>query len=104
MDVLVVTGVIEVAPEDAETFRVAAARAAKATRSDDEGCLLYAFYEDVEKPGTFRVYEEWRDEEALAAHARAPHMDTFRNALSDVEILRREIGKHDGMNPRGLTD
>lgn len=102
MDMLVVTGEIEVAPDDAEAFARAAARAGELTRRHDDGCMLYEFYQSVERPGVFRVYEEWRDEEALRAHARAEHMDGFRQAISSLSILSRNITKHDGTNSRPL--
>jgi len=92
---LVVTGVTEVDPADADKARTAAARAAAITRTED-GCHAYAFYEDVETPGRFRVYEEWRDEAALKAHLATDHIAEFRAVMGGLTILSREIKKMTG--------
>lgn len=92
---LVVTGVTRVASEDAAAARAAQAVVAAATREED-GCYTYAFYEDVETPGRFRVYEEWRDEPALMAHLETAHIAEFRAALGKLTILSRDIKKMKG--------
>ena len=98
---LVVTGVTRVAPEDIATARAATAKVAEKTR-DEDGCYTYAFYEDVEVPGRFRVYEEWRDEAALAAHLATPHIADFRATLGRLTILDREIKKLKGCTAEPL--
>ena len=92
---LVVTGVTQVDPKDAAAARAAQARVAAITRTED-GCHTYAFYEDVEVPGRFRVYEEWRDEDALQAHLAADHIAEFRAAVGRLTVLSREIKKMKG--------
>ena len=87
---LVVTGEIVIADEDIEDAKGAAAQMAKATR-DEPGCITYVFYQHIESPGHFRVYEEWEDENALRAHFEAPHMTEFRAKLSKMSILSRNI-------------
>ena len=91
---LIVTGIIEVDSGDREAVLPAAAAMAVATREED-GCLTYAFYEDIENAGRFRVYEEWRDQAALDAHSRSPHMARFRSALQSVRIVGRAIVKYE---------
>ncbi len=92
---LVVTGIIEIDPADRDAAKIAAAKMAEATR-DEDGCITYAFYEDVEVPGRFRVYEEWESMAALAAHAQTPHMGEFRAALAGMKILSSAIKKIEG--------
>lgn len=87
---LVVTGIVQIAPEDVEVLRSAARIAAAATRQEP-GCVIYEFSEDIETPGRFRVYEEWRSAEDLAAHGKAPHMKAFRAALADATFLGRDL-------------
>ena len=53
---LIVSGVFEIAPSDVPAARDAAEEMARATR-EEEGCFAYAFYEDIENEGTFRVFE-----------------------------------------------
>ncbi len=87
---LVVTGIVQIEPEDVDVLRKAARVAAAATRQEP-GCVVYEFSEDIETPGRFRVYEEWRSAEDLAAHGKAPHMDAFRAALANARFLGREL-------------
>ena len=90
----IVSGIIEVHGEDVEKAVAAAAAMARATRSED-GCITYAFYQDIENPGRFRVYEEWRDQTALEAHFKSPHMVEFGAALKSIRILGRDITNYE---------
>ena len=63
---IVVTGIATVAPESAEALKAAARKMAAASR-EEAGCHAYAFYEDLEVAGRFRVYEEWESAEAAEA-------------------------------------
>ena len=87
---IVVSGIVEIGAASVEAAVSAAAEMARATR-EEVGCISYAFYQDVESSGRFRVFEEWESEEALQAHFKAPHMATFQQALSRLEILGRDI-------------
>ena len=87
---LIVTGVVEVAPEGADALKAAAVEMARATRAED-GCITYAFWQDLEQDNRFRVYEEWRDLPALEAHFHAPHMAVFRDAVGKAGLLSRQI-------------
>lgn len=57
----------------------------------EDGCLEYSVVVDTEfgafqtKFGkdTFLVIEKWRDEDALRAHAAAPHMITYSRTVKD---------------------
>ena len=86
----IVSGIIEVHEDDIDKAVAAASAMAHATRAED-GCITYAFYQDIEKPGRFRVYEEWRDQAALEAHFKAPHMAEFRAALQAIRVLGRDV-------------
>lgn len=90
---IVVSGVIRVAAASEGAAREAALEVARATRGED-GCISYAFYADMEQEGTFRVFEEWRDDAALAAHFKTPHMAAFREKLSKLEFISREVHRY----------
>ncbi|MDF1735996.1 MAG: putative quinol monooxygenase [Minwuia sp.] len=90
---IVVSGVIRVAASSAATARQAVLEVAQATRSED-GCISYAFYADLEQEGAFRVFEEWEDDAALAAHFKTPHMAAFREKLSGLEFISREVHRY----------
>ncbi|MDH3234012.1 MAG: antibiotic biosynthesis monooxygenase [Alphaproteobacteria bacterium] len=87
---IVVSGVIEVAEKDKDLAIEAATAMAAETRKE-AGCRVYAFYQDIENPGAFRVFEEWDDEAALKAHFETPHMGAFRAALAEIGILSRDV-------------
>jgi len=91
---IVVSGLIEIATENREQALAAVVELARASRLET-GCISYAFYEDLERPNCFRVFEEWKDAEALHKHFRAPHMAAFRDRLVGVEILQREIKRYE---------
>lgn len=73
---LVVAGRITVKPERREDAVRLALDVAAETRKE-AGCLSYRFYADLEDPGAFFIFEEWRDQAALTAHFATPHMATF---------------------------
>lgn len=87
---LIVTGVFDLDPAQIDRLRAAAAIMAKATR-DEPGCITYAFWQDIEAPTRFRVYEEWEDRAALEAHFETPHMQVWRAALAEGGLLSRDI-------------
>jgi quinol monooxygenase YgiN len=57
----------------------------------EDGCLLYAYAEDVLEPGLLRVTELWRDEAALAAHLTAPHLAEWRSSWSKFGVSERRL-------------
>lgn len=98
---VIVTGIIHIDAADAEAAKAAASNMAVATRAED-GCITYAFYEDIENPGRFRVYEEWRDLAALGAHGKAPHMADFRKALAGLNVLGTDLKMIEGGTEKPL--
>ncbi|MEM7271146.1 MAG: putative quinol monooxygenase [Pseudomonadota bacterium] len=98
---IVVTGVIEVDAEHVWPATTAAAKMVAETEKED-GCITYRFYVDISNTSMFRVYEEWRDDDALAAHFRTPHMAEFQNALKGFRILRRELVKFEVTETQAL--
>ena len=90
---IVVSGVIEIAAADMERAKTAATEVAVATRGE-AGCLAYAFYQDVESPTVFRVFEEWESAEALAAHFETDHMLRFRALMGGFTITGRNITRY----------
>jgi quinol monooxygenase YgiN len=67
-----------------------------ASRAED-GCVVYAYAEDVLEPGLIRVSEVWRDQAALDRHARSDHIKAWRAAgpalgLHDRQLIAYEAG------------
>lgn len=90
---ILISGLIELADNDVDAMKTAATAMASATRKED-GCHAYAFYQDIENPAVFRVFEEWESDDALKAHFNAPHMAVFRAALSEATIVRRDLTRY----------
>lgn len=98
---IIVTGELRLAPENVERLRAAMRTVIAANRRED-GCLLFAFGEDVLEPGLIRIVERWRDWAALAAHDKASHVVSWRAALKEVGVISRELWAHEGSNGRPI--
>ncbi|MBA4044260.1 MAG: antibiotic biosynthesis monooxygenase [Erythrobacter sp.] len=57
-----------------------------AASNAEEGCIAYAFTQDVLDPGTLHIVEKWQDEAALAAHFATPHMAAFGAAIAGLDF------------------
>jgi quinol monooxygenase YgiN len=71
----------------------AAMDAAKAAIADmvaasnaEDGCIAYAFTQDVLDPSTLHIVEKWQDDAALAAHFATPHMAAFGAAIGGLDF------------------
>lgn len=91
---IVVTGIIEIDAEHVWPATTAAAKMVAASEKED-GCLSYRFYVDIVNQRRFRIYEEWRDEAALSAHFKTPHMAEFQAAMKNFRVLERKIVKYE---------
>ena len=98
---IIVTGHLRLRPEDMERARPHMRTVLAANRRED-GCLLFAYGEDVLDPGLIRVTEHWRDAAALAAHGRAPHVLAWRLALKEIGMLERDLVAHEATNGQPL--
>lgn len=98
---LVVSGIIEINPDNLGAARAAGLKMMEETRKE-AGCLVYEFSQRLEAPHHIRVYEEWTDRDALTAHFEAPHMGAFREALGEIGVLKREIFVFDGVTKEKL--
>jgi len=78
-----IEGWVRMDADDIDRLRGASVTMITATRRED-GCLEYAFAQDLADPELFRIIERWRDEAALAAHFQTPHMAAFQQALGSA--------------------
>jgi quinol monooxygenase YgiN len=92
--VIVISGVMELAAESVETFTTLSQALCVATR-EEPGCAAYTFAVDIEAPGTFRISEEWADQDALDAHTKTDHYRTWGRALRDLTVVRTSIVRYD---------
>jgi quinol monooxygenase YgiN len=90
---ILVTGHIRVSPETVGQLRPHIQALVNATRKED-GCILYAFAEDMNEPGVIRIVERWRDWPSLEAHGEASHIATWSAVAKGAGITSREIIAH----------
>ena len=93
---LLIVGTVRLPPERLAEARGVMSAMIAASRSED-GCIDYAYAEDVAEPGLIRVSERWRDRDALARHFASRHLAAWRAAwprlgLSDRNLVLYEVG------------
>jgi len=89
---IVVAGEFYIGEDSIETVRAAMIEMAAETAKED-GCIHYRFYQDVEFPDRFHVYEEWESDAHLAAHAASDHMQVYRGKLANAKMISRDVKK-----------
>ena len=93
--ILLIAGTVRVPAANLAGFRPHMLAMLEASRAED-GCIAYSYAEDVAEPGLIRVFEAWRDQAALDAHFKTPHMATWRShwpafGVSDRRLFAYEI-------------
>ncbi len=86
---IVVSGTFRLGASSVEAAKAAASEMARATRNED-GCITYAFFQSIEEPTTFRVFEEWESDAHLKAHFEVETHEDLRAALGKLEVLERD--------------
>lgn len=83
-----------------DTARVAIADMVAASNAE-EGCIAYAFTQDLGDPSILHIVEKWRDDAALAAHFATPHMAAFGAAIAglDFQVIEAIKFHADGGTP-----
>jgi quinol monooxygenase YgiN len=87
---LIIAGTVRVAPDKLEALRPHAIEMIRATRQED-GCIAYAFSDDLADRGLIHIFEIWRDAEALKGHGTSEHMKTWRAAAGEVGLTDRRL-------------
>lgn len=92
---ITVSAYYRVHPEDRQIF-IDAVIPDMVAANKLEGCIYYAFSQDLTDENTFHLLEGWKDEEAYELHENS---ETFLTALStvakNVRILDREGVRYD---------
>jgi len=68
----------QIKPECVEEFEKAMKEHIAATRRTEPGCLQFDVAVDNESPRTYHLFEVYRDDEALARHAKSPTLAGIR--------------------------
>ncbi len=66
----------------------------EASRAED-GCIEYAYSQDILDPTVLRITEKWVNDAALAFHFQTPHMAAFQNALAGLDVSIIEVRKYE---------
>jgi quinol monooxygenase YgiN len=74
---LILTVNLRVPPEDVARLRPHIEEVIHASRQEP-GCIAYHYAEDFFTPGLFRVFEIYKDDEALKAHGQSDHFKKWR--------------------------
>ena len=98
---IIILGTVRLPAENMDAARPVMAAMARASRAED-GCMAYAYAEDVFEPGLIRVSEVWRDRAALEAHLKAPHMDAWRAARAALGVGERNINLYQASDPEPI--
>lgn len=65
-----------------------------AASNAEEGCIAYAFTQDMLDPSILHIVEKWQDEAALTAHFATPHMAAFGAAIGGLDLTILEAIKY----------
>lgn len=95
---ILVLGTLRVPAEMLERARPAMEAMMTASRAED-GCLAYAYSQDLLDPGLIRVTEAWRDRAALAAHFETPHLAAWRAEFPNLSITDRDLVLYEAGEP-----
>ena len=98
---LIVAGTVRVPPENLERFKPHMQAMLTASRAED-GCQEYSYAVDVAEPGLVRVFEAWRDQAALDAHFKTPHMATWRGHWPEFGVSDRRLFAYETASERPL--
>jgi quinol monooxygenase YgiN len=98
---VLIAGTMRVAPENLPGLKPHMQKMLAASRAED-GCLEYSYGEDVAEPGLIRVFEAWRDQAAIEAHFKAPHMAEWRAAGARLGVADRRLFAYEVASQRPL--
>ncbi|HEX3367682.1 putative quinol monooxygenase [Phenylobacterium sp.] len=98
---VIIAGVMRLPPENLASLKPHMSTMLAASRAED-GCVTYSYAEDVAEPGLIRVFEVWRDQAAIEAHFKAPHMAPWRAACAEHGVSDRKLFAYETTAERAL--
>jgi quinol monooxygenase YgiN len=91
---IVIAGTLSLDPAKREPA-IAAARALMEATRKEPGCVAYVFSEELDEAGTFRIFEEWKSQQDLDAHIKAPHMKAFQQVVPTLGVRGMKLQKYE---------
>jgi quinol monooxygenase YgiN len=98
---LIIAGTVRLPPANVEPLRPHMIQMMSASQAED-GCLTYAYAEDVADPGLIRVFEMWRDQAALDAHFASDHMARWRAVREQYGLSDRKLFAYEVASQRAI--
>lgn len=97
---LIVIGEVKVeSAAEVDKAREAIVKMMEASNAED-GCIMYAFSQDLADPCLIRITEKWESQEALTAHFGAPHMAEFMGAMGSAKVVSMDTKLYDASGER----
>jgi quinol monooxygenase YgiN len=91
---IVILGSIQTEPGKREGLLAALRPVIAKTRTEEPGCVAYAFTADNVDPDLVLVYENWMDEASLDAHFRHPNMVEAKQVLKANGAGQSQVRKY----------
>lgn len=98
---LLIVGSVRLPAENLDVARPIMRRMVDATRAE-EGCVEYAYAEDVFEPGLIHIKELWTDRASLDGHLASKHIAEWRVAGSELGIRDRNLNLYEVSEPRPI--
>ncbi|RAK59320.1 antibiotic biosynthesis monooxygenase [Phenylobacterium hankyongense] len=98
---VLIAGTMRVPPQNLAALKPHMHAMLAASRAED-GCVEYSYGEDVAEPGLIRVFEVWRDQAAIDAHFKTPHMAKWRAAGAELGVSDRRLFSYEVGSQRPL--
>lgn len=76
--VLTVVAKVRAAKGKGEALAALLKEQVAAVRAAEPGCLVYRPHRSTKDPDLFIFYEQYKDDDALDAHRKAPHLAAYR--------------------------
>lgn len=87
---IIVAGHVSFAPGEVDRLMPEMQEVIAASRAEP-GCLAYTYARLLEDPDTIRIFEHWRDAEALRAHFTAEPVRRWVRQLTQAQVRAREV-------------
>jgi quinol monooxygenase YgiN len=79
-----------------DEFEAAAQEMVKAVGTAEAGrTLMYSLHRSTDDPNVFLFYEQYADDDAVAAHRTTEHMAAFGGKIRDLLAGRTEIARYE---------
>lgn len=74
---------VTVKPDGVKKFEEQAAKTAKAS-SAEKGCLQYEVHKSLDKPGSYVIFEKWKNLAAIESHLNEEHTKAVLAVVGEV--------------------